>query len=331
MLARMPVTKPDRDLHLDRRVSSPFLQHFAAGGFAHSLVHYARHAPFPLDLQFRAHPYSGEEFAQLYVGTTSVLKLNHLQSGKLRFSAAESWQARAGADRAWSSSASPDAWRRRWPDVERYLDDVIPLATRSHGVKEGLVHSAASCLQTPERQYVDRETVIAFRNSAVQKAFHDQARALVLDVAARVRGVKGKVPTSFGDELDLLAVEGTDRLVAIEVKPKDVGSIRWAPLQVTMYAELLRHWLDAWAGTGVPGQVLSGMRQQRVDVGLLDDAGHPLVPDLRVVPVVAVQRGSRPALLDEMRLVCEALDAAGHEVPALYEIDLAGRLTPLPT
>jgi hypothetical protein len=320
-------TKPDRDLHLDRRVSPAFLTHFAKGGFAHLLVEYARHAPFPLDLQFRANPYTGDESAQLYVGTTSVLKLTHAKSGKIRFSAA--WTGRAKAHPSWSVAAPPEVWAGRWSEFERYLDDVIPMATKTHGVKEGLVHSAVSRLQSMGPQFVDRETVVAHKNAAVKKRTQASLKKALLEVVPAIRGVKGQQPLSFGDELDLLGVEGTSTLLAVEVKPRNAATIRWAPLQVTMYTELLRRWLQEWEGTGVPSEVISGMRQQRVDVGLLDNPGSPLGPELEVRPIVAVQRGSRQSLLDEMHLVADAVQAAGYTRPELFEIDLAGQLAAL--
>ncbi|MCY7288362.1 MAG: hypothetical protein LH624_08965, partial [Cryobacterium sp.] len=61
------------DLHYDRRVSETFLAHFLAGGVAHSLVEYARHAPYAIDLQMRHSPKTGADHATLYVGLTSVL------------------------------------------------------------------------------------------------------------------------------------------------------------------------------------------------------------------------------------------------------------------
>ncbi len=47
---------PEWELHYDRRVADDFLPHFCNGGVARSLAEYARHAPFPLDLQFALIP-----------------------------------------------------------------------------------------------------------------------------------------------------------------------------------------------------------------------------------------------------------------------------------
>src|SRR4051794_5340115 len=69
------------DLHYDRRVSEPFLNHFLPGGVAHSLVEYARYAPYAMDLQMRHNPKTGADHATLYVGLTAVLGVKANKAG----------------------------------------------------------------------------------------------------------------------------------------------------------------------------------------------------------------------------------------------------------
>jgi hypothetical protein len=66
---RNPAEEPQDTRHV--RDTPPEL--FLRGGVAASLVEYARHAPYPVDLQMRHNPKTGADHATLYVGLTSVL------------------------------------------------------------------------------------------------------------------------------------------------------------------------------------------------------------------------------------------------------------------
>ena len=69
------------DLHYDRRVFESFLAHFLEGGVAHSLVEYARFAPYAVDLQMRHNPKTNADHVTLYVGLTSVLDVKTGKKG----------------------------------------------------------------------------------------------------------------------------------------------------------------------------------------------------------------------------------------------------------
>ena len=64
-----------------------------------------------------------------------------------------------------------------------------------------------------------------------------------LDAVKTVAEVPGQHPTSFGGECDLLAVDARGRLLAVEIKPRNVSSIAWVGIQATIYAELFTRWL----------------------------------------------------------------------------------------
>lgn len=57
------------DVRYDRRVAPSFLEHFLAGGVAASLVEYAKHARYPVDLQMGHNPKTSADHASLYVGS----------------------------------------------------------------------------------------------------------------------------------------------------------------------------------------------------------------------------------------------------------------------
>jgi hypothetical protein len=54
--------------------------------------------------------------------------------------------------------------------------------------------------------------------------------------------VPGSRPKSFGGKCDLLALDSDGRLLTLEVKPKGVSTIVWAPAQAIVYARLLHLW-----------------------------------------------------------------------------------------
>jgi len=114
------------DLHYDRRVSAGFLSHFLPDGVARSLVEYARHAPFPVDLQMRHDPKASTEHASLYVDLTAVLNVRHKPGGTLALDAYKAHMTAGGFDPAWKSPKVAEAWSVNWRLVEDYLERIIP-------------------------------------------------------------------------------------------------------------------------------------------------------------------------------------------------------------
>jgi len=136
---------------------------------------------------------------------------------------------------------------------------------------------------------------------------------------------------SFGGELDLLALDRAGRLLAVEVKPRGTSTLRWAAAQATVYARLWERWLAATDLPHLAGEILDGMAEQREALGLSKPRTSTGTPT-NVVPVVAVQRGASPVLLDDLRAVQRTLleQGVGHPALELHEVSLSGRLTPLP-
>lgn len=316
------------DIRYDRRVDPDFLRHFEPGGVAHSLAQFARTALFPLDLQMRKAPNGGGQHATLYVGLTAVLNVLRTKDG-FRLRAHPTWaNTRYGFHKDWSVSADEETWRSRWTDVERYLERVVPDAVRSHGLTEGAVQSAVSSYAGSKRVMLDREVTPAFRDSPFKSETLAKCREPILDV---LRGLELGIPLpkSLGAECDLLALDTSGELFAVEVKPFKGAGIPWVPAQAAMYARVLQAWLDAddTPGDG-PREVLQGMLEQRKRLGLVTGFDATVAQSPRVTPLVALQRGASKTSLERMDKVRDALDAADLGIPPMkvYEVSLTGEL-----
>jgi len=64
---------------------------FLADGLAASLVQYAKHARYPVDLQMRHNPKASADHASLYIGLTSVLNVR-AKGSNLALDAHETWR-----------------------------------------------------------------------------------------------------------------------------------------------------------------------------------------------------------------------------------------------
>ncbi len=318
-------------IRYDRRVSPDFLAHFLKGGVAFSLTEYAGKARYTVDLQMRHSPKTGADHATLYVGLTSVLnviaKPNPVPS--LALTAHKTWsEGPYGFDVTWRDAVPVESWVSRWPDVEEYLEKVIPSASFTHGRTEGAVQAAASAFSDGTRVMLDREVTPHFLDTPVKKSVLSPLSQALADALARTKPVPGKPPASFGAECDLLALDSDGRLLAVEVKPS-VSSLVWTPAQATMYARVLRAWADDDAGNA-PGwrAVVTGMLEQRRQLGLAPRFAAELPSQAVIVPVIAVQRGASSALVGRLWKVQQTLLDEGVGDPSLevYEVSLSGRL-----
>lgn len=326
------------DLLYDRTVTDEFLEHFLPGGFAASLVQYAK-APYPSDLQMRKNPKpGGRQWATLYVGMTAVINVHDRGAKGLALKAHPSysipelhWQPE------WSLPRSAQEWRDQWPAVEDYLERAIPfvIANKRLVATEGLVQAAvANFAESTERVVLDREVTPHFRDTATKESIRQQYSAPLVQAVSAVPNVKGRPPARFGMECDLLAVDAQGRLLAIEVKPGSVGSLAWVAAQATMYAKVLQHWINDSESRREGNEqaswrtVITKSFEQRQALGLTP-RGFTL-PDLQpvVVPVVAYQRIARETFLDRMFAVQAALleTPVGDAQLKFYEVSLSGRL-----
>lgn len=325
-----PVVVPWQ-MHYDRRVSPGFLDNFLPDGAAALLAEYAKHAPYPVDLQLRHDAKTGSEHASLYVGLTAVINVAQAAGGQLRADAHPHW---ANLVYGFENSWRDELRAADWLAVEAYLEAVIPRATASHASQEGAVQAAVSVFTSGERIMLDREAVIHFRDKIERNFVMSEIVTPITDALTGLTGIPGQVKSKFGGKCDFLAIDGQGRLMTVEVKPRGVSSIMWAAAQATVYARLFEKWLGATdlPVDGKPLEVLQGMAGQRAALGLAAPAGDRLRLKPAVVPVVAVQRGAAATHLDALRRVQAHLieKGVGHPGLELHEVNMAGRLRRLP-
>jgi hypothetical protein len=311
------------DYRYDRRVDRDFLSLFDHRGIFRTLTEYARTARYPVDLQFRRNPKTNAQHASLYVGLTTVLDV-HWRPGAVKLAAHPSFHG-SGFHRSWTSWTALTEAPGRTADVDNYLDTVIPKAAAGRAVVEGSVQAAVSSFDSENRVMLDREVLLHFRDTPTKSRVMDSVSADLLGALQNVP-VPGARPASFGGKCDLLAIDSSGQLLAIEVKPRGVPTIVWAPAQAIVYARLLRLWArhdpDA-------AQILSGMISQRSELHLTS-GNAPVVPSQpEVVPVVAVQRGMSREHRNRLATVRNHLAHHGIEDATnlkVYEVTLAGRL-----
>ena len=176
---------------------------------------------------------------------------------------------------------------------------------------------------------IDREAVVTFDNQAEKNAVCTELTRPLL--AALEPGVVGaawwKKVKPLGGECDALAVHADGTVLAIEIKPaQELAGTAWAPLQVTHYANLFRQWAKTDAGAT---EVVRGMLEQRVRLGLARDLRCELKEPLRVRPMVVIGKPVADNALDRMRQVQSRLRerGVGYADLEVYGVNLAGRPT----
>ena len=311
------------EFRYDRRVSADFLRLFTGQGAFRTLTEYARKARYPIDLQFRGSPKSSDQHASLYVGLTTVLDV-HWRPGQVRLAAHPKYRD-FGFDPHWMSW-TPAGLAADWSDaVDRYLDAIIPYVSTGRAAVEGSVQAAVSSFSSNKRAMLDREVMLHFRDTATRNRIMDQVSADLLHCLGTAP-VPGTRPRSFGGKCDLLALDSSGSLLAVEVKPRGVSTIVWAPAQAIVYARLLRLWTrqDPQAS-----EVIAGMISQRKKLGLLTGRIPRPSAQPAVLPVVAVQRGMSGKHREGMLAVRDHLTREGIGEAArlqMFEVTLAGRL-----
>jgi hypothetical protein len=318
------------NVRYDRRVSETFLSHFLEDGVAAYLPRVAAHARYPVDFQLRKDVKSGAEHATLYVGLTAVLNVRTGRAGTLALSTHSTHVKTGRFDLAWGKPRTPEQLAKIWGDVESYVERIVPLATLSHGHKEGAVQAAFSSQPGSTLAVLDREVTPAFRDTPLKEQVLAECERPILQVLDDDRLAFSGRPKGLGSECDALAVDSTGRLLAVEVKPLAGGRIPWAPAQALMYARVLQKWVDEDSSAEGPTKVLRGMLQQRRALGLapaIELGGGPL----RLTPVVALQRGASAEAVRRMRTVRDVLAEHDFGVSPLeiYEVTLTGELVPL--
>jgi len=222
---------PGYDIRYDRRVTPDFLAHFCPGGVADRLRVIAHRAALPLDLQFRKDPRTGRQKATLYAGLTAVLNVQAAGTG-LRLNAHKTWSENPayGFGEDWGKSMPPYRMAEQWEEIELYLERVIPPAVRQHGMTEGAVQAVASKSVAGGWAVLDREALPAYRDAAYKKECITACGETLLNPVWAPTRPFPKTPAKLGTECDIVALDPTGRLLAVEVKPLG-GAIAWVPMQ----------------------------------------------------------------------------------------------------
>lgn len=212
-----------------------------------------------LDLQFRG--VEGKDAkATLYLGLTALMGIRAKRgaSGPARFRLVPHAGKEAGADGdpallklstrmlELSKWLPIDNLAGSWADVEAYLNRLIPrIKERWTGV-EGAVQSTLEV--TRSVAVIDREVVLGYKNDSTRKSIKGSVTKRYNEALREPPSAedapwwKGKHP--FGNELDLLCVDGNGRLLLIELKPASAtAGIAWSPAQVSVYRDLFLRWV----------------------------------------------------------------------------------------
>ena len=316
------------ELRYDQGISDGFAKHFVAGGFAESLVDYAR-GKYPIDFQYRKDPKHGTQWATLYGSLTAVLNVNGKGAKGLALDAHATYRQRSlGWSEEWTAAAAVPTWTQRWDQVEASLERVIPKVVKDGRfiTTEGILQAAVSgYLGGAARVILDREVCPRFRDAETKRTIQDLYSDQLCKAIANRQPAPGAPPKRYGMECDALAIDAAGHLVAIEIKPGSAGTLAWAAAQATMYAKVLQHWVDkdpTWRSTIEKSFV------QRRALGLVPPAFT--LPGLKpaVVPAVAFQRVVAASYVARMYDVQDALLAEKVGDPALtfYTVAPSGRL-----
>lgn len=320
-----PSTQAPLAYRYDRTVEDAFLDLFLPGAPLQVLLEYARDAPYPLDLQFRRSIQNGAQRAVLYAGLQAVLTV-HWQMGRVRLDGHSKYakHVRFGFKGRWGERMPADGIADEMDAIEQYLELVIPKVSPS--AKEGAVQAAIATFSGGNGAILDREFAPQFVDDATRERVLAEVSADLRSIVEPLtaRGGLPPLPERFGPRCDVLAVRN-GRFETIEVKPRGVSSLVWSPIQVIVYARLVRRWIDA---DPAARSILARIAEQRRRIGLVNKT-VPLPEANDVVPVIAIQRGPESAYRVGLAAVAAALRAENvAEAKALRvaEVSLTGRM-----
>jgi hypothetical protein len=310
--ARTSAVKPS--IWYDRTIPDEFRAELSPGGRFERLVRFARGRHLA-DVQLRA--VGRLSWATIYCGLTNVLHVEHRGPRGYRLRADNQHMAanQAGPPKGilrWTTWSTATQLMAGWPAIEAYMTGHFTTVAERH-TNEGAVQAMLCADGGESYQVIDREAVFGFRDTTERERIHTALRAPLLD-ALGVPTSEGwwRLPASLGGELDILAVDAQGRLLVMEVKPADnVPGITWAPLQVSFYARLFRHWSEAIGEESA--EILNRMLRQRIAIGLEEESNVSLSYPLDIVPVISIQDPiAHPQALERLNVVQDQLLQAGQ-------------------
>ena len=162
---------------------------------------------------------------------------------------------------------------------------------------------------------IDRECVVGFNHAKERDTFYGGVEGVYQGIKDRLQnqdGAEWGQPDGkpFGDELDVLAINRSGDLVAIELKHGSNGSgICWGPLQVSVHHDAFFKVLGS-----IRGQVRA-LVAQKIELGLLPAEARGLLEAsqlTRVAPILAVaDPNDRIHAWDKMTNVLSEMERTG--------------------
>jgi hypothetical protein len=314
--ARTSAAKPS--IWYDRTIPEEFRAELSPGGRFERLVRFA-HRRHLADVQLRA--VGSLSWATIYCGLTNVLHVEYRRPREYRLRADKGYMAanQAGPPEGilgWTTWSTAAQLMARWPAIEAYMAGQFKDVAKRH-TNEGAVQAMLCANGGASYQVIDREAVFGFPHTRERERVHEELRTPLLSAFdVPTPEVSSRPPANLGGELDILAVDARGRLLAMEVKPADtLPGITWAPLQVSFYARLFRHWSEAVGRKSA--EILNRMLGQRITIGLEEKSSVSLSYPLDIVPVIAIQDPVDPQALARLDVVQDRLLEAGQGWPNL--------------
>lgn len=302
-------------LFLDRRVPRGVLSQFLPGGAFRPLVDLALEDRQVRDVQLRRQSWSsperGESYVSVYAGLSAVVSVNFNGRG-VKVVTHGTYQGLDSFVPEWTKRQAVDRLASQIDQIVAFTRDTIAHVTMSgQFLNEGLVHAAlAAAPAESEIRTPNREVSISFKSTAARQQWMEPVISRYQTCLAALADPPPWWPslTSLGTGCDFLAVDDDGRLLALEAKPANAATgIAKGPVQVALYAELLRAWVDDIVDHI---EIVEDMFDQRVQLGLAPP-GLLVVPSPTVVPVLAIGEGT--ASTEAMK---RAFSVASALVPA---------------
>ncbi|MDH4118424.1 MAG: hypothetical protein OEW30_13650 [Acidimicrobiia bacterium] len=317
-------------LSMDRRVPESLTASLQNDGVLHGVLRFVFEDRSVRDLQLRAllgDAAAGRGTASVYVGMSAVLSVDVSQRG-LRFQTHQSYRGRAPVNLPWNEWLDEETVSGTARHVEAFLEWSASAVDERWIRKEGRVHAALAAHDGGTFMPVNREVSVGFDSTPERDLW---TASVLAEMEARLHGDSGVATKGrFGTGLDILGVDRRGRVLAIEAKPAGAAAgIRRGPLQVWVYAQMMRDWATQQADAPA---VISGMAQQRHRLGLCEPALDPHLPVL-IVPVLAIGEGKvNSRALADARSLGERLSSGsgtGIEPMELWLLGEHGRVESL--
>lgn len=257
--------------------------------------------PYALDIQLRE-----KDKLFYYHGTTSLLTIKLKDVGG-------NVKINATADKVYSKCPEYKELMRTWVQAEDdklrkafldYLPSAIDTAnpkcyskgTEGYWQNRLCIDWGRRALPSEKFIIIDRECVIGFDSEQDIDKFYPPLRKPYAEIRNRLQTNESKIfgiirEKSFGDELDMMALDEQRNLIVIELKyGNNLSGICWGPLQVLAYRDAFKSTLAEIAPD------IKELVTQKVSLGLLPPAASSRLPAGAFPKVKAVLAIAKPDL-----------------------------------